>query len=75
MSADFAPQGKYRDPRICSRAWLATCKGRLSLHQPDPDVPGRLLATCNDCKSWYLVNDGGDEMVCIAPASDHASGW
>ncbi len=35
------------------------CEFPLTLHQPDPDLPDRLLATCDDCKSWFLANSQG----------------
>ena len=31
------------------------CGGRIEVHQPDPDLPRRLLATCDDCKEWFLT--------------------
>lgn len=33
------------------------CEAPLTLHQPDPDLPDRLLSTCDDCKSWYVFED------------------
>ena len=33
------------------------CGGYLDLHQPDCELPNRLLATCGDCKTWYLLDD------------------
>ena len=36
-----------------------TCEFSLTLHQPDPDLPDRLLATCDDCKSWFLTDSPG----------------
>jgi len=35
------------------------CEYSLTLHQPDPELPDRLLATCDDCKSWFLTNADG----------------
>src|SRR5271166_1436500 len=42
------------------------CGGDLSLHQPDPEIPERILGTCDECKTWYLF-DGDLERVEIAP--------
>ena len=28
----------------------------LIVHQPDPETPDRLLGTCDECKSWYLMD-------------------
>lgn len=32
------------------------CDGTLEFHQPDTDTPYRMLATCEHCDSWYLIN-------------------
>jgi hypothetical protein len=32
-----------------------TCTGSLTVHQPDPDLPNRLLGVCHDCKSWFFL--------------------
>jgi hypothetical protein len=37
------------------------CGFSLTLHQPDPELADRLLATCEECKSWYLTNPSGTE--------------
>jgi len=42
------------------------CGEYLDLHQPDCDLPNRLLGTCGNCKTWYLLNDDQD-LVEIAP--------
>lgn len=31
------------------------CHHDLDLHQPDENMPGRLLATCGSCAGWYLL--------------------
>jgi len=28
-----------------------TCGSDLSLHQPDPEMPERILGTCDECKT------------------------
>jgi hypothetical protein len=38
----------------------------LSFHQPDPDLPDRLLATCDECKSWFLANNDGTILVPVS---------
>jgi hypothetical protein len=35
------------------------CESPLTIHQPDPELPHRLLATCEECKSWFLANPQG----------------
>jgi hypothetical protein len=32
------------------------CEYSLTIHQPDPDLPNRLLATCDECKSWFSTD-------------------
>jgi hypothetical protein len=29
---------------------------------PDPELPDRMLGTCSDCKSWYLLDCEGGVM-------------
>ena len=41
------------------------CESSLSMHQPDPDLPDRLLATCDECKSWFLANSDATTLVPI----------
>ena len=43
------------------------CEYSLTLHQPDSDLPDRLLATCEECKSWFLTNSDG---VVLTPIPD-----
>lgn len=46
------------------------CDSNLSLHQPDEDLPDRLLATCDFCKAWYWTDDGGLKLRRIDAESD-----
>jgi hypothetical protein len=48
-------------PQVCR-----ACGSELDLHQPDPEMPERLLGTCGDCKTWYLL-EGDLGCVEIAP--------
>ena len=32
-----------------------SCGKSLDIHQPDPELPDRMLATCDECSSWHLV--------------------
>lgn len=51
------------------------CEYRLTLHQPDPELPNRLLATCDECKSWFLTDSVGAKLVVIRiPISGRKSG-
>jgi hypothetical protein len=50
------------------------CDCELILHQPDPDLPDRLLGTCDACKSWFLV----EGVTCVPislPAVECGQGW
>jgi hypothetical protein len=31
------------------------CRADLALHQPDADLPDRLIATCRACHAWFLI--------------------
>ncbi len=42
---------------LCSR-----CHEPLTLHQPDVDMPEQMLGTCDECKSWYLIDKAGGIM-------------
>jgi hypothetical protein len=35
----------------------------LNVHQPDPEETEGLLATCDDCKSWYVTDTRGSAMI------------
>jgi hypothetical protein len=32
------------------------CEFLLTIHQPDPELPDRLLATCQGCEAWFLAD-------------------
>ena len=55
------PDSTESDALVCR-----ACGSDLSLHQPDPEMPERILGTCEECKTWYLF-DGDLECVEIAP--------
>jgi hypothetical protein len=66
MSAVFGSlQSEQNGPSsmeiICPR-----CEGCLTLHQPDPDLPNRLLATCDECKSWFLAEPDAGALTRLA---------
>jgi hypothetical protein len=42
------------------------CEYSLTLHQPDFGLPDRLLATCDECKSWFLANSDGTLLVPVS---------
>jgi hypothetical protein len=41
------------------------CGELLSLHLPDPQLSERMLATCEECKSWYLLDRVGCRIVML----------
>jgi hypothetical protein len=46
------------------------CGEPLDIHQPDADSPDRMLATCEACKRWHLVDceaGAGDVVVVLLP--------
>lgn len=49
------------------------CDEALVLHQPDPDLPDRLLATCSVCKSWYLTNSDVSALMALTELTDRDS--
>lgn len=55
------PDSTESDALACRK-----CGSDLTLHQPDSEMPERILGTCDECKAWYLF-DGDLERVEIAP--------
>ena len=43
------------------------CEYSLTLHQPDPELPESLLATCYDCKSSFVFTDSGGVTLVSIP--------
>lgn len=56
-SEDFTPTSLS----IC----CPRCEYSLTLHQPDAELPDRLLATCDDCKAWFLADSDGVVLIPI----------
>jgi hypothetical protein len=50
-----------------------SCGCCLTLHQPDPELADRLLATCDDCKSWYVTNPTTTGLRPIRQLNDRRS--
>lgn len=40
---------------ICPKNRCPACKAVMAVHQPDPELPDRLIATCGDCRTWFLI--------------------
>jgi len=49
------------------------CECNLTLHQPDPELADQLLATCDECKSWFLTNSEGVGLVRLAEFPDDSA--
>ena len=65
------------DPTSCVLALTCPhCEFPLTLHQPDPELPDRLLATCDDCKAWFLTNLAGQVSSALpaCPRESHIAG-
>ena len=52
---------------ICPR-----CEADCTLHQPDPELVDRLLATCDECKSWFLANSEGIVLIQVPEFPDRS---
>lgn len=48
------------DAVVALDACCPKCEERLALHQPDPELDDRLLGTCGECKTWYLLDGRGE---------------
>jgi hypothetical protein len=47
-------------PEFESDLACAVCQTSLEIHQPDLDMPERLLGCCPSCRNWTLVDIGCD---------------
>jgi hypothetical protein len=45
---------------VCGR-----CQAPLAFHQPEPRTPQRILATCEECDAWYLLDASGGWMLLL----------
>jgi hypothetical protein len=41
------------------------CQSPLGLHQPDSELPDRLIGTCEGCDAWYLMDVAKGVMVLL----------
>jgi hypothetical protein len=46
-----------------ARAGCPECGCELLLHQPDESLADRLLATCDECKAWFLTGPEVRDLV------------
>src|SRR5262249_37198314 len=45
------PVAEHATAMACPR-----CHACLLIHQPDQHLPDRLLATCDECRTWFLIH-------------------
>ncbi len=49
------------EPAIC----CPECENLLVFHQPDPELPNRLLATCDECKAWFIADEYFNSLIAL----------
>lgn len=69
MRTVFVAVDVLRLQSLCRLACLH-CGEELAIHQPDPEMPERMLATCAECRSWYLIDCVASVMVLLPNAED-----
>jgi uncharacterized protein YbaR (Trm112 family) len=70
MSAIFAWQNFEHADTDMLTICCPRCENPLTLHQPDEELADRLLATCEDCKSWFLTDAEGSILLPIPELLD-----
>jgi hypothetical protein len=50
---------------LCKSTCMS-CGSSLDLHQPESEVPDRLLGTCPQCQRWYILDFITDEAVIVS---------
>ena len=53
-----APRGVRAGDEVTTGAECPECGCELVFTQPDEDLADRLLASCGDCKTWFLAGPG-----------------
>ncbi len=51
------------NPDFLAEVRCPRCEACLNIHEPDCDLPDRLLATCGACLSWYLIDCSTERMI------------
>ena len=54
MNVLYRPAGNAPVVEVDARDF-PHCGGEIQIHQPDFDLPRRLLVTCDDCKAWFVT--------------------
>jgi hypothetical protein len=64
------------DPCGATRADCTNCGCDLAFHLPDPMRPLRMLATCEVCGSWFLVDaDREKPEAVMVQLPDYGCNW
>ena len=58
------------DPEDPTAMACPSCPACLLLHQPDPELPDRLLGTCSECQAWFLIHAAAEVMVRLPGADE-----
>ncbi len=56
----------HTNPELFAELPCPRCQHPLTIHLPDPDLPDRLLGTCSECKSWFLLDGGTGNLAALA---------
>jgi hypothetical protein len=70
MSTIFAWQSNEHVDSDMLTICCPKCENPLTLHQPDEELADRLLATCEDCKSWFLTDAAGSSLLALPELLD-----
>jgi hypothetical protein len=66
VSVPDCPDGQ--SPLTC-----LNCRNALDIHQPDGDLPERMLATCPHCRAWHVIECGPGPGALIVLLPDSTS--
>jgi hypothetical protein len=72
----MSPTHNRSDPARPARGldrFCPNCEAHLTIHQPDPQRPDRLLGACLDCGAWSLVH-GKSEALLLLTKEDPPGG-
>ena len=66
MSGSSARQDREVSCECISLLWYPSCGSPRTRHLPDSQLKDRLLATCGDCKSWYVTDTQDSELIPVS---------
>jgi len=58
------------DPHGLDAIACLRCGSLLEVHQPDAALPDRMVATCEACRAWHLLDrtpDAGPAVLVLLP--------